>query len=155
MTADSAETAGRAHKARTADMVDVAVVGAGIVGGAVARALAVAGFSVTVVDGGAAAGGTSSGGEGNLLVSDKGAGPELLLAQYAAGLWPGLVAELADELGPGFPSPEYEAKGGLVVATTAAGATALRAFAAEQRGAGVDAREVTRAQALRLEPDLT
>ena len=59
MTADSAETAGRAHKAptaRTADLVDVAVVGAGIVGGAVARALAVAGLSVTVVDGGAAAG---------------------------------------------------------------------------------------------------
>ncbi|MEV6011395.1 FAD-binding oxidoreductase [Streptomyces sp. NPDC051976] len=158
MTADSAETAGQAHKAataRTADLVDVAVVGAGIVGGAVARALAVAGLSVTVVDGGAAAGGTSSGGEGNLLVSDKGPGPELLLAQYAAGLWPGLVAELADELGPAFPSPEYEAKGGLVVATTTAGAAALRAFAAEQRAAGVDAREVTPAQALRLEPDLT
>lgn len=155
MTADSAEAARRAHKAHPADMADVAVVGAGIVGGAVARALAVAGSSVTVVDGGAAAGGTSSGGEGNLLVSDKGPGPELLLAQYAARLWPGLAAELAAELGPGFPSLEYEAKGGLVVATTAAGAAALRGFAAGQRAAGVDARDLTPAQALQLEPDLT
>lgn len=155
MTADSAEAARRAHKAHTADMVDVAVVGAGIVGGAVARALAVAGSSVTVVDGGATAGGTSSGGEGNLLVSDKGPGPELLLAQYAARLWPGLAAELAAELGPEFPSVEYEAKGGLVVATTAPGAAALHGFAADQRAAGVDARDLTPAQARGLEPDLT
>jgi glycine/D-amino acid oxidase-like deaminating enzyme len=133
---------------------DAVVVGAGIVGASVARALALAGLSVTVLDRGAAAGGTSSAGEGNLLVSDKAPGPELSLALHAARLWPALVAELAAESDPRLPSPEYERKGGLVVATTTAGAEALRGFAAAQRAAGVDARELTPARALELEPHL-
>ncbi|GAA1517947.1 glycine/D-amino acid oxidase-like deaminating enzyme [Agromyces terreus] len=131
---------------------DVVIVGAGIVGAACARALAVAGVRVTVLERGAAASGTSAKGEGNLLVSDKGPGPELDLAVYAASLWPDLVDELADELGPAFPSLEYERKGGLVVATTAAGAEPLRAFAASQRAAGVDARAIPNGTALELEP---
>ena len=49
----------------------VIVVGAGIVGAACARALASAGFDVTVLERGACAGGTSSSCEGNVLVSDK------------------------------------------------------------------------------------
>jgi len=134
--------------------VDVAVLGAGIVGAAAARALAVAGLSVVVLDRGAAGGGTSSGGEGNLLLSDKGPGPELALAQRSDLLWRRLAPELADELGPAFPSVEYEPKGGLVVATTAAGAEPLLRFAASQRGAGVDARVVSTPEALALEPDL-
>ncbi|KQM81519.1 FAD-binding oxidoreductase [Agromyces sp. Leaf222] len=131
---------------------DVVIVGAGIVGAACARALAMAGERVTVLERGAAASGTSAKGEGNLLVSDKGPGAELDLAVYASSLWPGLVAELADELGPGFPALEYERKGGLVVATTDAGAEPLLAFAATQRMAGVDARAVSVADALALEP---
>jgi glycine/D-amino acid oxidase-like deaminating enzyme len=133
---------------------DVAIVGAGVIGAACARVLARAGMSVLVLDGGTGAGGTSSRGEGNVLVSDKGPGAELALAQYASGLWPETVAELADELGPGFPAIEFERKGGLVVATTEASAPALLEFAASQRAAGVDARPVTTAEALDLEPDL-
>jgi glycine/D-amino acid oxidase-like deaminating enzyme len=49
---------------------------------------------------------------------------------------------------------EYETKGGLVVATTSAGASALAAFAQSQRAAGVDARALDSVQAHELEPDL-
>ncbi|MFJ8788630.1 NAD(P)/FAD-dependent oxidoreductase [Streptomyces sp. NPDC102462] len=134
---------------------DVVIVGAGIVGAAVARRLALGGFRVTVLDRGATAGGTSSSGEGNILVSDKGPGAELDLAVLSGRRWSGLAAELSAELGPGFPDLEFEAKGGLVVATTATGADALVAFASAQRGAGVDARPVSAAEAAELEPDLT
>lgn len=133
---------------------DVVVVGAGIVGAACARAFAQSGCRVVVLDRDAPASGTSAKGEGNLLVSDKGPGAELRLAQYAASLWPGLAAELAEELGAEFPAVEYERKGGLVVATTVGGARPLLDFAASQRDAGVDARAISIADALELEPHL-
>ncbi|MFE3142993.1 NAD(P)/FAD-dependent oxidoreductase [Streptomyces scopuliridis] len=134
---------------------DAVIVGAGIVGAAVARHLALGGFRVTVLDRGASAGGTSSSGEGNILVSDKGPGAELDLAVLSGRRWTALAAELPAELGSGFPDLEFEAKGGLVVATTATGADALLAFAFAQRSVGVDARPVTAAEAAELEPDLT
>jgi len=134
---------------------DVVIVGAGIIGAACARALASAGLGVTVVDRGTTAGGTSSACEGNLLVSDKAPGPELVLAQYAATLWRGVVIDLGGQLDEGFPSVEFDPKGGVVVATTTAGARPLLDFAARQRGAGVDARVIDAGEACRLEPDLT
>ena len=130
------------------------VIGAGIVGAACARRLAMSGINVVIIDSGTAVSGTSARGEGNLLVSDKSPGPELTMALHAASLWPQLVSELAYELGEDFPSIEFEAKGGLVVATTDSGAAPLLTFAAAQRGVGVDARELTVAEALMLEPDL-
>jgi glycine/D-amino acid oxidase-like deaminating enzyme len=133
---------------------DVIIVGAGIVGAACARALALAGLSVLVLDRGTTAGGTSSACEGNLLVSDKGPGHELVLAQFASRLWTTTAADLRTELGADFPSIEFDRKGGLVVATTDDGAESLLAFADTQRGAGVDARVVDSAELLRLEPDL-
>ncbi len=123
------------------------MVGAGVVGAAIARELATAGADVTVLDRSASAGGTSAAGEGNLLVSDKEPGAELELALRSLTLWRALLPEIADD----FPSIEYEAKGGLVVATTDAGATALRAFAEHQRTAGVESSEV---DGLEHEPDL-
>jgi D-hydroxyproline dehydrogenase subunit beta len=136
-------------------MTAVVVIGAGIVGAAVARELATAGVPVTVVDRAASAGGTSAAGEGNLLVSDKGPGDELSLALRSLTLWSGLAAALPDELGPAFPGIEHEAKGGLVVATTASGALALADFAASQRTAGVAANRLDAATVASLEPDLT
>lgn len=133
---------------------DVVIVGAGIVGAACARALARAGARVTVLDRGAAAAATSAHGEGNLLVSDKGPGPELELAQVSLRRWVELAQELADELGPRFPSIEHDAKGGLVVVTSGDGLTGLRRFAAAQRACGVEAVEVSVDGARRLEPDL-
>ena len=134
---------------------DVIIVGAGIIGAACARALASTGLDVIVIDRGTVAGGTSSACEGNLLVSDKGPGDELVLAQYAATLWRVTSMGLAEQLGGDFPAVEFDPKGGLVVATTTSGAGALLEFAARQRGAGVDARVVDPAQARELEPDLS
>ncbi|WP_305787141.1 NAD(P)/FAD-dependent oxidoreductase [Symbioplanes lichenis] len=133
----------------------VLVVGAGIVGAAIARVLARAGREVVVLDRGATAGGTSSGGEGNILVSDKGPGAELRLTQRSLVAWDRVRQELRDELPAGFPDLELDHKGGLVVATTDAGAKGLREFAETQRAAGIVAEEVDRARAFELEPDLT
>jgi D-hydroxyproline dehydrogenase subunit beta len=133
---------------------DVVIIGAGVVGAACARSLSMAGQSVVVIDRGSPVAGTSASGEGNLLLSDKIAGDELRLAQYSLGLWPSVVLQMADELGPGFPSLEFERKGGLVVATTESGAAPLIAFAEGQRSAGIDARPLDVADAIALEPDL-
>jgi len=73
---------------------------------------------------------------------------------YSSRLWSTVAAELADQLGPRFPSIEFDRKGGLVVATTEAGATPLLEFAASQLVAGVDAQPIGLDDALRLEPDL-
>ncbi|MEV0907963.1 NAD(P)/FAD-dependent oxidoreductase [Streptomyces hokutonensis] len=130
---------------------DVVVVGAGVVGAACALYAARAGLDVVIVDRGPVSGGTTGAGEGNLLVSDKEPGPELDLALLSARLWKQLAQEIGEFI-------EYEAKGGLVVASTPDGLTALEGFAGEQRTAGVFAEPVD-AEALydlepRLAPDL-
>lgn len=132
----------------------VVVIGAGVIGAACARELASRGHRVTVLERAAVASGTSSRCEGNILISDKIPGPEFDLTVESLRLWPEVVAALTEQLGSRVPSIEYEQKGGLVVATTAAGAAPLAEFAASQRAAGVDARQVTPAEALALEPHL-
>ncbi|MFE5977625.1 NAD(P)/FAD-dependent oxidoreductase [Streptomyces sp. NPDC056460] len=131
----------------TRETSDVIVIGAGVVGAACAHYAALTGLSVTVVDRGHVAGGTTGAGEGNLLVSDKEPGPELELALLSTALW----TELADRLPP---AVEYEAKGGLVVASGETGLRALREFAARQEKAGVVAHEVPGDRLHDLEPHL-
>ncbi|WP_328946080.1 FAD-binding oxidoreductase [Streptomyces sp. NBC_00250] len=131
----------------TRETSDVIVIGAGVVGAACAYYAALAGLSVTVVDRGYVAGGTTGAGEGNLLVSDKEPGPELELALLSTALW----TELADRLPP---AVEYEAKGGLVVASGETGLRALREFAARQEKAGVVTHEVPGDRLHDLEPHL-
>ncbi|MBT2384999.1 FAD-binding oxidoreductase [Streptomyces sp. ISL-11] len=126
---------------------DVIVVGAGVVGAACAYYASRSGLSVTVIDRGPVAGGTTGAGEGNLLVSDKEPGPELDLALLSARLWRELAASLPARV-------EYEPKGGLVVASGAAGMDALRAFAAAQAKAGVTAEEIPADRLHDLEPHL-
>ncbi|MER7680435.1 FAD-binding oxidoreductase [Streptomyces sp. NPDC096934] len=126
---------------------DVVVVGAGMVGAACALYAARAGLDVAVVDRGPVAGGTTGAGEGNLLVSDKPPGPELDLALLSARLWAGLGEELGGAV-------EYEPKGGVVVAATPEGLTALEEFAAGQRSAGVRAEPVPADRLHDLEPHL-
>jgi D-hydroxyproline dehydrogenase subunit beta len=126
----------------------VVVVGTGIVGAACALFAQRAGFEVTVLERQAVAAGTTSAGEGNLLVSDKEPGPELDLARRSLRLW----GELAEQLdGDSF---EFERKGGLIVASTSAALSALRTMAAAQREHGVDG-EIVDPRGLReLEPHL-
>ncbi|CCB72469.1 NAD(P)/FAD-dependent oxidoreductase [Streptantibioticus cattleyicolor] len=126
---------------------DVIVVGAGMTGAACAYYAARAGLSVTVVDRGPVAGGTTGAGEGNLLVSDKEPGPELRLALLSAQLWRRLAGRFGPEI-------EYEPKGGLVVAADPARMAALRDLAAGQRAAGVVAEEVPADRLHDLEPHL-
>ncbi len=133
----------------------IVVVGAGILGAAISRELARAGHDVVVLERGAAASGTSGRGEGNILVSDKGPGPELDLARFSRTRWPLVARELREELGDEFPAVEFEPKGGLVVSTTDAGARPLLDFAASQRAAGVRADVIDARAAKALEPHLT
>lgn len=133
---------------------DVVVLGAGVIGAACAEALSARGLRVTVLDRAAPVSGTTARGEGNVLVSDKAPGPELDLAVASRRRWPELLAELADELGPARAATEWDAKGGVVVASTSADARALADFAAAQRAAGVDARPLTAAEAVAREPHL-
>ncbi|MDT0317644.1 NAD(P)/FAD-dependent oxidoreductase [Streptomyces millisiae] len=113
-----------------ASSYDVIVVGAGAVGAATAYFAAHAGLRVLVVDRGPIGGGTSSAGEGNVLVSDKDAGPELDLARHSQRVWRAELAEHGHHW-------EFESKGGLVVAATDGSLSALRALADRQRAAGV------------------
>ncbi|WP_344424801.1 NAD(P)/FAD-dependent oxidoreductase [Streptomyces lavendulocolor] len=129
------------------DAPDAVIVGAGVVGAACAYYASRAGLTVTVVDRGPVAAGTTGAGEGNLLVSDKEAGPELDLALLSTRLW----RELAGTLPP---ETEYERKGGLVVATDGAALTALRACAEGQAKAGVEAYEIPADGLGDLEPQL-
>ncbi|AXK37751.1 FAD-dependent oxidoreductase [Streptomyces armeniacus] len=131
------------------------VVGAGVVGAACAEALSAAGLCVHVLDRGPVACGTTAAGEGNVLVSDKAPGPELDLARDSRRRWPGLLAALGEELGPCGAEAEWEAKGGLVVATTREAVAPLAAFADAQRAVGVRADPVSSGQARELEPYLT
>ncbi|WP_281246894.1 NAD(P)/FAD-dependent oxidoreductase [Amycolatopsis saalfeldensis] len=125
------------------------IVGAGVVGAACAYFCAAAGLRVAVLDRGGVAGGTTSGGEGNILVSDKSPSPELDLALLSTRLW----GELGERFGPG--AFELEHKGGVVVAQSPEAARGLAVLTAKQRGLGVEAVDVSAAELAELEPNLT
>jgi D-hydroxyproline dehydrogenase subunit beta len=127
---------------RTADVV---VVGAGVVGAACALALGQAGLRVCVIDRAGPAAGSTSSGEGNLLVSDKLPGPELALALHSLGLWREFAARTTVPF-------EFDAKGGLVVAASTI--EPLGRLVAEQRAAGVDAEIVPADELHDVEPML-
>jgi sarcosine oxidase subunit beta len=132
----------------SADAPDVVVVGAGVVGAATACFAARAGLRVTVLDRGPLAGGTSGRGEGNLLVSDKEAGPELDLALLSRRVW-------REELGEYGPLWEYEDKGGLIVAASEASAKNLAELTDRQRASGVEVVDLAAAELPAYEPHLT
>jgi glycine/D-amino acid oxidase-like deaminating enzyme len=127
---------------------DVVIVGAGIVGAACACFATRAGLRVTVVDRGPVGGGTTSRGEGNILVSDKGPGPELDLALLSNRLW----HDLGTELGP--EAFELEYKGGLVVSTSEPALAELQTFSEQQAGAGVESQAIAADELREHEPHL-
>ena len=122
------------------------MVGAGIVGTAVARELAVRGVDVALLDRGAVASGTTGLGEGNVLCSDKPAGPELELMRAGMELYGELDQRLGDEA-------RIRRKGALIVHTDAA------TWAAEPErveAMAIPAARLVGADELReLEPELT
>jgi glycine/D-amino acid oxidase-like deaminating enzyme len=122
---------------------DVAVVGAGIAGSAVARELAVRGVGVVLVDRAGVSEGTTGRGEGNVLASDKDAGPELALTRHGLDVY----ASLEDRLGE---EARIRRKGALVVHPDAATWAEEPARLERLRAAGV-AGERLDADALRAE----
>ena len=124
------------------------MVGAGIVGTAIAARLAVAGLDVVVLDRFGPAAGTSSSGEGNLLVSDKLPGPELALAFRGLELWDELGAQAGARI-------EFEKKGGLVVAHDEAALRELCSLATAQRAQGASVDMVAGDALQDLEPALS
>jgi len=132
------------------------IIGAGIVGCAVARELSAHGVTVEIVDRGAPGSATTAHCEGNILVSDKAPGPELALQQLSRRLWPEILDSIREDCGAAATDPvEWEPKGGIVVATTADGADGLTEFVAGQADAGVTANAMTAAEAHAAEPFLT
>lgn len=131
--------------------VEVLVVGAGIIGAAVANRLAAAGLDVCLLDRLGPAAGTSSAGEGNVLVSDKVPGPDLALALRGVELW----RELAGEAGDAGERVEFEAKGGLVVAHGEKELDALFTLAESQCQLGAHVELVAGGALHELEPALT
>jgi glycine/D-amino acid oxidase-like deaminating enzyme len=131
----------------------VVVLGAGIIGAACARELALAGCAVTVLDRGGPAAATTAHGEGNVLVSDKPPGPELELAKLSRRLWPEILADRPAAATAR--QAEWDPKGGIVVATTEGGARELETLAASQRDAGIRAEPLDAAALAAAEPNLT
>jgi glycine/D-amino acid oxidase-like deaminating enzyme len=127
-------------------VTDVVVVGAGIVGAAVARELALRGVEVTLLDRGAVSSGTTGLGEGNVLCSDKDAGPELELARAGLELYGEIKVRLGEEA-------RIRRKGALIVHPDA------DTWAAEparlERVAIPGTRLVTADEVRALEPELT
>lgn len=132
---------------------DAVVIGAGVVGAATALALTNAGLKVLVIDRGNVANGTTSAGEGNILVSDKEPGAELVLAKHSRDGW----FELARDVGDGDETGgfELEAKGGIVVARSESGVSQLLNLADQQRGVGIDARRLSLSELRELEPNIS
>lgn len=126
---------------------DVVVVGAGALGAATAWFATLAGLRVEVVERGQVVSGTTSACEGNLLVSDKEAGPELDLALLSHRTW-------QEDLGEHGHLWELEQKGGLVVASSSEGARGLVGLAERQRAAGIDVSLVAADRIAELEPHL-
>jgi D-hydroxyproline dehydrogenase subunit beta len=127
---------------------DVVIVGAGAVGAACAYFAARQGMRVYVVERGQIASGTTGAGEGNLLVSDKEAGPELDLALYSRDVF-------RDDLAEHGRLWEYEAKGGLVVSATESGADALAQLTARQRASGIEVTNLDSTQLRDYEPHIS
>ena len=84
------------------------MVGAGIVGAATARELSVRGVRVTLFDRGEVSSGTTGLGEGNVLASDKDAGPELDLTTAGLAVYDEIDARLGAEA-------QVRRKGALIV----------------------------------------
>ncbi len=127
---------------------EIIVIGAGIVGASTANYLARAGLRVAVVDRAGVAGGTSSSGEGNLLVSDKVPGPELELAKAGLARWQSLRYELPDDF-------EYESKGGILVADTPSDMVDLEIRVADLSSHGVRCEILSAAATRQAEPYLS
>ena len=127
---------------------DVLVIGAGVIGAATAYFATQQGLTVTVLDKGLPASGTSSACEGNILVSDKELGPELELTRYSLDVWHGDLAEHKRLW-------EFESKGGIIVASRESSLASLNRVMASQSGYGVLVDRLDPDELRKAEPHIT
>ncbi len=125
---------------------DVAIVGAGIVGVAVAREAVREGLSVGLVDEGPVGGGTTSAGMGHVVAVGTSAA-ELTLARYSRELWATLGPSLPSEAG-------FRPIGTVWVGRTAEDRALLDRTRASLSAAGVASRPLSAEEVTREEPGL-
>ncbi|NGQ97441.1 FAD-binding oxidoreductase [Brevibacillus sp. SYP-B805] len=117
---------------------EVAVIGGGIIGGAIAYYAAKAGMEVTVIERGELASGTSSRCDGNILAIDKDPGFDSQMSLKSQQL----VAELSRELEHPF---EYRAPGSILVCESEEEMRAAEEWVRRQQEAGLPFRMLDRA----------
>ncbi|RAX45371.1 FAD-dependent oxidoreductase [Arthrobacter sp. AQ5-06] len=127
---------------------DVLIIGAGVIGAATAYFATQQGLTVTVLDKGLPASGTSSACEGNILVSDKELGPELELTRYSLDVWHGDLAEHKRLW-------EFESKGGIIVASRESSLASLNRVMASQSRYGVLVNRLDPDELRKAEPHIT
>ncbi len=125
---------------------DVVIVGAGIVGSAVARECALTGWRVAVVEGATPGGGATGAGMGHLVVMDD-SPAQLALTAYSRSLW--------QQQSVGLPkSVEYECCGTIWVAADDEEMADVHSRQRIYANAGVPAEVLTAAQLAQQEPNL-
>lgn len=130
-----------------ADRADVVVLGAGIVGAAIARELTVLGARVVIVDSSEPGGGSSGRCDGNILVQTKLHSPELILTRRAIDGYRRWERELERDI-------KFEQSGSMVFFTDDAQVSAGRDRAALLRDLGVSAELLDEDEVRRREPAL-
>lgn len=123
--------------------VDVAVIGGGVIGCAVAYYLAKRGARVTIVERSVIGAGASSANAGSINLATKKSGATLALGMASQRLYCGLAAELGCDV-------EYAVTGKLIVAETEAEVAFLEEMAAAQVAARVPVQIVSAARCREL-----
>jgi len=135
-------------------MTDVAVIGGGVIGCAIAYYLAQAGARVTLLERGEIAGQASGAAAGMLIpaLEEMSPGPFLDLCRASLELYPSLVEALREETGI---DVQYTVSGLLLVARTGGRAEVLLDIIRQERERGCDLEWVEGDVLRRLEPALT
>lgn len=127
-------------------MLDVVIVGAGIIGCACARECALAGLRVAIVEGGVPAGGASAAGMGHVVVMDD-SSAQLALTAYSRGLW-------SEDLAAMPASVEYQDRGTIWIAADEEEMAEVRAKQKTYAQAGIASQVLDAAEVSRREPNL-
>ncbi len=127
--------------------VDAAVIGAGVIGACVAYYLAKENLRVVVLERGDIASGTSSHGEGNVLIHDKQPGIDTQMAYASQKLFKTLAAELSYDF-------EYVERGSVLLIESEVEWKAAEALAARQAADGYPIRMLSQDEIQAQEPFL-
>jgi glycine/D-amino acid oxidase-like deaminating enzyme len=125
---------------------DILIVGAGIVGSAVALACALIGWRVGVIEGGTPAGGATAAGMGHVVVMDD-SPAQLALTAFSRSLWQRDSGMLPK-------SVEYENRGTIWVAADDEEMAEVHARQKAYEEAGIEAQVLTAAELADKEPNL-